>query len=439
MTTGAELREMMETILPETVLSRVARASGFQQRERKRDAVKFLRTMVIAAASPAGGRQADVMRQYFEGGGESVVRGSFYDWFGPPLEAALVEMSGIVLERVRRESVDLPGVLGHVVDWRIVDSTTVKLSDRLFQELPGAGDYAAVKVHKTLSVGRGAVVDYHFSPARDHDSPHLVLDESWRGMGLLADLGYASTERLRDCQRFGVSVVIRLKDGWKPKVDRVARADMKRTFVPDTDLDLFLHDVYLELGNVIDVDVRVGADDLPLRLVGVLAPGKGYRFYLTNLPRSVGPHSVADLYRVRWEIETNNKLDKSSHRLDEIDATRPEAVRALLHASMISSMIIGLIVHRYNSARASDAGPRTTAPLHHGLVARMLSTSAFRIACALELDAHAADADWDDIADLLVHCGKDPNWRRKPSILDQLRGWAAPSGASQRLSARRCA
>lgn len=437
--TGAELREMLETILPDETLLRVAEATGFQQRERKRDAVKFLRTMLIAAASPSGGRQADIMRQYFEGGTERVVRGSFYDWFGPKLETAVVELSRIALEYVRRERVDLPGVLGSVFDWRIVDSTTVKLSNRLRKELPGTGDYAAIKVHKTLSVGLGTVVDYHFSPARDHDSPHLVLDESWRGMGLLADLGYASVARLRDCQRFGVSVVIRLKDGWKPKVERVARADLKRTFVPGTDLDLFLQDVYLDLGNVIDVDVRIGHEELPMRLVGVLAPSKGYRFYLTNLPRSVGPHAVADLYRVRWEIEVNNKLDKSSHRLDEIDATRPAAVRALLHASMISSMIIGLVVHRYNSARAQDAGPRTSAPLHHGLVARMLSQSAFRIALAFELEGDSAAKEWEFLIGIIIHMGKDPNWRRKPSILDQLRGWAAPPGASKRLSAKRCA
>jgi hypothetical protein len=82
--TGAELRQLMETILPDPLLGEVALATGFHQRDRKRDAVKFLRTMLISASSPAGGRQADIMRHYFEMGAERVVRGSFYDWFGPP-------------------------------------------------------------------------------------------------------------------------------------------------------------------------------------------------------------------------------------------------------------------------------------------------------------------------------------------------------------------
>jgi hypothetical protein len=294
-----------------------------------------------------------------------------------------------------------------------------------------------VKVHKTLSVGCGAMVDYHFSPAREHDSVHLDLDESWRGLWLLVDLGYASLERLRQCQQLDIKIVIRLKDNWKPKVTRVARADMKKTFVPGTDLDLFLQDVFLELGNVIDADVALGAEGLSMRLVGVLAPGKGYRFYLTNLPRSVGPHSVADIYRVRWEIESSNKLDKSNHRLDEVDARRPAAVNALLHASLIASILIATIVHRHNLAQRPVEGPRTRPPLHHRLVALMVAEAAFRIACAFELEGDAARHEWNTLAGLIVHTGEDPNWRSKPSILDQLRGWQAPAKANSKLSQRR--
>ena len=69
----------MDTLLPESTLATVADKTGFHQRDRKRDSIKFLRTMLVSASSPAGGRQADIMRQYFEAGAERVVRGSFYD------------------------------------------------------------------------------------------------------------------------------------------------------------------------------------------------------------------------------------------------------------------------------------------------------------------------------------------------------------------------
>jgi hypothetical protein len=53
----------------------------------------------------------------------------------------------------------------------------------------------------------------------------------------------------------------------------------------------------------------------------------------------------------------------------------------------------------------------------------MLATCAFRIADALDLHGPEADAQWEHLAAVIVHAGKDPNWRRKPSILDQFRGW----------------
>jgi hypothetical protein len=95
--TGQELREIMETVLPDSVLQHAVDAAGFEQRERKRDALKLLRAMLASASSPAGGRQADIMRTYFENGAPRVARGSFYDWFGPPLEEVMNELSGISL------------------------------------------------------------------------------------------------------------------------------------------------------------------------------------------------------------------------------------------------------------------------------------------------------------------------------------------------------
>jgi hypothetical protein len=133
----------------------------------------------------------------------------------------------------------------------------------------------------------------------------LTIDETWRGCGLLADLAYASLDRLRACETHGVRFVIRLKDHWKPKVNYIARGQVPQTFCPGTDLDALLEDDTLVLdGRALDADVHVGrgAHALPLRLVGVQTP-KGYCFFLTNLPPRLGPRQVADLYRVRWEVE----------------------------------------------------------------------------------------------------------------------------------------
>jgi hypothetical protein len=45
------------------------------------------------------------------------------------------------------------------------------------------------------------------------------------------------------------------------------------------------------------------------------------------------------------------------------------------------------------------------------------------MAQAFDLTGTEANRRWQQIAALLTHSGKDPNWRRRPSVLDQLRGW----------------
>src|SRR5207237_7060813 len=151
----------------------------------------------------------------------------------------------------------------------------------LLKEYPGAGDYAALKVHKRLSVGTGTVVSYSISPAREHDARHFALDESWRKLGLLADLGYASLKLLRDCETFAVVYVIRLKDNWKPRVAKIHRGEVTGTFFPNTDLDALLEAGTLVLdGRVVDATVTLGPPGQTVlsRLVGVPAPDGTYRF-----------------------------------------------------------------------------------------------------------------------------------------------------------------
>jgi putative transposase len=438
--TGDEVRQVFEAMLPQEAIDRLCKEFGVIERQRKRNLGMFVRAMVISAGTPGGAYQADVLRSYLEFEVPHVARSAFYRWFDEPLEQFMDALAQRALAYARAQQVDLSGPLCGVKDWYIVDSTTVTVRDVLREEFPGTGDYAAIKVHKVLSVGCGAPVRYHFSPAREHDSRHLTVDESWRGCGLLMDLGYASLERLRACEAHGVRFVIRLKDNWKPKVDYVARGQVTPEFFPGTDLDALLEaDLLLLDGKALDADVHVGKgkDALPLRLVGVQTP-KGYCFFLTNLPPRIGPRQVADLYRVRWEVELSIKLDKSVNRLDAIDSERPCSLKTLLHASLMASTIAALLAHTHNlKTRPTQAGkPRMEAPLHPRRLALQLAVSCQSIAQTFDLKGVEAQGRWDKIAALLTHSGKDPNWRRRPSVLDQLRGWKRQPLACKEANSR---
>jgi putative transposase len=425
--TGDEVREVFEAMLPQQEIDRLCKQFGVIERERKLNLGMFVRAMVISAGTPGGAYQADVLRSYLEFEVPHVARSAFYRWFDVPLEQFMEALAQRALAYAQAQPVDLSGPLCGVKDWYIVDATTVTVRDPLREAFPGTGDYAAIKVHKVLSVGCGAPVRYHFSPAREHDSRHLEIDASWQGCGLLADLAYASLARLRACDAHHVCFVIRLKENWKPKVDYIARGQVTQEFFPGTDFDTLLADNTLVLdGRAIDADVHVGGDKHPLllRLIGVQTP-KGYCFFLTNLPARIGPRQVADLYRVRWEVELSIRLDKSVNRLDAIDAERPCSLKTLLHASLIASTLAALLAHTHNvHTRPQQAGtPRTEAPLHPRRLALQLAVSCQSIAQAFELPGAEAIQRWNKIAELLTHSGRDPNWRRRPSVLDQLRGW----------------
>jgi putative transposase len=434
--TGDDVRTVFEQMLPQDEMDRLSQQCGVIERQRKLHLGRLVRAMVISAGTPGGAYQADVLRSYLAYEVPRVTRAAFYRWFDAPLEQCMAALAERALTYARVQRVDLPGPLSGVKDWYIVDSTMVRVRDALIGDFRGAGAYAAIKVHKVLSVGCGAPVQYHFSAAREHDSPHLQIDESWQGYGLLADLAYASLARLRACETYDVRFVIRLKDNWKPKVDYIARGQVMQAFFPGTDLQALLADDTLLLdGRAIDADVHVGGDTHPLslRLVGVQTP-KGYGFFLTNLPPRIGPRQVADLYRVRWEVELSMKLDKSVHRLDAIDAERPCSLKTLLHASLIASILAALLAHTHNlqTRPTQDGAPRTEAPLHTRLLALQLAVSCQSIAQAFDLRGTAAKRRWEKIAELLTHAGTDPNWLRRPSILDQFRGWKRQPVARQK-------
>jgi hypothetical protein len=432
---AADVRRVFEAILPDDLLRAFAEEAGLCQRERKLDVVRLLRAMVIAAATGYGGRQADAMRLYLHNTKERLSRGAFYRWFGPALEKVMAHVRERALEYARAMKLDLPGLLGeHVTDWHIVDSSTVKLDKAFIEEYPGTGDYAALKLHKRFSVGIGTLLEYHLSPAREHDNVHLTIDESWRGLGVLLDLGYASFKLLRDCARCDVKYVIRLKEGWKPKVQHISQGTVTSAFLAGTDLGALLESETISLnGQVVDCNVTFGrgAGEVGCRMVGVPTPEGTYRFYLTNLPSVVSPGQIADLYRVRWEIEMDNKLNKSLLHLDEITARTGPALRAMIDASIVSSTIACILTHQHRLAEAPPPRTnrvRTKPPLHPQALALALGASALRIADAMELRGKAAESEWERLAAYLTNLGKDPNWRRSPSILDQLRGWEVGPG-----------
>ena len=301
---GEALQKHLASILHIPDLLRFATHFGFVERDSQLDVAGFLLALILCGGTHDGGRQRDILRAYLEQGHGHVERSAFYARFNAALEAVLVALLDRAIAAGQAQPKLLPGILAGVTDWRIFDSETIKLPKGAYAEYPGCGEYAAIKVHKEYSLGTGNLVSYRFSPAKNHDSPYLLVDASRRGQGLLFDLAYVSLRRLDACAHNGVRFVCRLKENWKPSVDRLVRGTLTEPLEGGEDFDLLLADDVLVCdGKAIDADVTVGRGGLrvDVRLVGVPTE-KGYCFFLTNLSRNTqGPIQVGEVYRCRWD------------------------------------------------------------------------------------------------------------------------------------------
>jgi hypothetical protein len=436
---GTILRETLQAILPESVIEQSAETLGVVERARKRDIVKLVYSLVLSAGSDDSGVLADAMKRYNTEARERVVRGAFYAWMDD-------EMADL-MERLVEEAIGyayslppfLPGILQTVEDWFIFDSETVTLRPSLADVYPGSGSPAAVKVHKEISVGRGCMTDYHISPAREHDSPHLVIDERYSGTGLLIDLGYVSLKRIQDCAKYNVKFIERLKESWKPKVNSISRGEVQGEFFEGADFDeLLMEEVIVLDGRCVDAEVTIGKGKNAVTCRLVMIPGPtGYLIYLTNLLRKThGPRQVGDLYRVRYEIELDNKLDKSGAQLDQIRATTESSVRIQLAAKLLHSLIVDVLIHQDNLERTRN-GYICRGPLHRLALAYAIRSRHSLLVAAL-LAGDTPLEYWDRLADLIADDGRDPNWRRRPSVLDRLLGLIAPRGRPRKKKLRDC-
>jgi hypothetical protein len=436
---GTMLLETLQDVLPEDVIEAAANDLGVVLRERKLDVARLVASLVLSNGSDDIGVLAEAHRRYNSGSDNRVVRGAFYSWLDDELALLMERLLRRALDSVATLPTLLPGILGTgVEDWRVFDSETITLRPALAEIFPASGSPAGVKVHKELSLGRGCMVDYHLSPAREHDSPHLVVDDRYRGMGLIIDLGYVSLKRIRECDERGVRYVVRLKENWKPRIVAIHRGDVRCEICPEADLDLTLADERIALdGRCVDATVVLGKGEHAVTARLVMIPGpEGYLIYLTNLPRDThGPKQVGDLYRVRWEIEGDNKVDKSGAQLDQIRATTESTVRIQLCAKLLHTLLVDVLVHRDNLERAREKRERR-APLHKLALSYAIRTRhAILIAALL---ASATPGEWERTALDLAEDARDPNWRRRPSVLDRMLGLTAPRGRPRRKKLRDC-
>lgn len=294
------------------------------------------------------GRQLDAHRVYDQLGGR---RGGKTAWreLSLKLRPVFWELLNRATRRwLERAPTALRGRLATFTDVLIPDGCAFKLASALSGVYKGTGQPAELKLHAIYSVGHGSLTRLSSSSGAVHDSDGLP-DGPWEpGALYLWDLGFNDYGRFVRAAQAEAHVLQRLKDKANPIALASYGPTGRRRALACADGSPIRLDAACSLGlvhhsTVLDLDVQIRAAGLApyvARAVCVPCDGEDH-WYLTTLPREIfSPQDIAEMYRVRWEVELYFRHWRGAVRLDEVRRLRdPVALEVAVLASMLASML----------------------------------------------------------------------------------------------------
>jgi hypothetical protein len=248
----------------------------------------------------------------------------------------------------------LRGRLAGFTDVLIPDSCAFKLARALSGAYPGTGTVAELRLHAVYSVKAGASLDDERTAGSASDSATFWPATWTAGALYLWDLGYQNNQRFVEATQAGAYVLQRLKALSNPVVLASYDTQGVRTAVLDADgRPLRLHEACaqgaLAPQAVLDLDVeiedRTTRRKVVARVVRVAYAGQD-RYYLTTLPRAVfSPHDLAEMYRMRWEVELLFRGWRGAVRLDEVRRLSHPTSLDLAVTSSLLAALLGRDIH----------------------------------------------------------------------------------------------
>jgi putative transposase len=259
----------------------------------------------------------------------------------------------------------------HFADVLVPDGCAFKVAAALSGVYAGTGTDAELKLHAVYSVRAGGPTSVESSAGSIHDSDGF-WPKHWEKDALyLWDLGFDSKERFIDAALAGAHVLQRLKSNSNPVVlASYGPTGHARPVVDDLGRSLRLGEAcasgVLHTQRVLDLEVLIQDEkgrSVVARIVCVPFGGED-RYYLTTLPRSIfTPHDVAELYRVRWEVERMFRGWRGALRLDEvIRLSHPKSIIAAVTASLLAATLAQDITLELNGLEETSAASAAFPP-----------------------------------------------------------------------------
>lgn len=387
--------------LPAAEVDALGSTTAFIQRVRVVTASLFVWSVVLSRFG--NGRPGfEQARRWFERLSRQLFPRPFQMRFKSPRAVALFEATFEQAVAPWRKHRSVAHPLGKLFpDIFIWDATPVQLDDSLRKFFKGLR-MAASQVKVLLGISAFGLVPLaaRIVPGHLNDSQLGPPVETLRkGTLVLFDNAFVTYDRLRSLDTAGMKYLCRMRihaHAWITKV----HAGPSRLFkaLKNSPSGIDLRDVLSRekrIGKPWDIEVLMrpkskDADPTPVAMRLVIVPGpKGeQRPYLTNLDTCWSPAALAELYRLRWQIELVFKELKQDLNLRSVPTKDPHAAQVLLWASLIALAVsrtvastLGPIINR----------PGFAAPLRPAVVSRALRSNVHALGLALVANSRAVE------------------------------------------------
>ena len=344
-----------------TFAQRLARETGFVQRESKLDGATFVQTLVFTyLADPDA--TLDQLTQTAAALDVDISSAGLTQRFTPAAATFLQQVLAVAIQRLlATDKLDIP-ILEQFNGVYIEDSTIIVLPTALRDLWQGCGSsseqgQAALKLTLRLDLASGLIAGLSLHDGRVHDRrcAHPITSLPKDSL-YLADLGFFTLHRLHQIDAQGGFFLSRLQ-----VQTTVFDAEGRRW----DDLAALLASKAAR----VDLEVTLGVQErLPARLIAVRVPQEvaetrrrrlraearrrgqtvsaralalaGWTIFITNASVTRLPlEAVLVVARARWQIELLFKLWKSHGRIDESRSGKPWRVICDVYAKLLAMVI----------------------------------------------------------------------------------------------------
>lgn len=312
-------------------------------------------------------------------------------------------------------------IFSDVVLW---DATIMQLADELKPRFPGLrGIPAGLKVSLAVSLHGLVPLVAQITAASRSDMTLFPALSSFRpGTLFLFDLGYVAYSRLRDIDAAGHFYVCRHRANGNARIVRARRAPAHvRHALKQNPEGVYLRDVLPRdkaITKIWDLDVLLRPNDqrtrlVPARLVIKPGPDNAQRPYLTNLGATWAVSTLAEVYRLRWQIELVFKELKQNLNLEQLPSRDPHAVQVFAWASLIALAVSRTVLDCFHPVRHLLG---LESPYRPALLTRALRAGIRLLARALVAPARETAALLRVLVEQLLDDARTPSPQRDDSL-----------------------